>query len=88
LKIIQQRVRVLWCLVRLLDGNSAKDKLIRSIIPQIYSSGGKTISSAEVEGLKKIVRELSQLDQLRAGDHETTRNDVRMTIVIISSVEG
>jgi hypothetical protein len=36
------------------------------------SSGGKTISSAEVEDLKKIVRELSQLGQLRAGDHETT----------------
>jgi hypothetical protein len=31
------------------------------------SSGGKIISSTEVEDLKKIVRELSQLDQLRAG---------------------
>jgi hypothetical protein len=37
-----------------------------------HSSGGKTISSAEVKDLKKIVRELSQLDQLRAGDHENT----------------
>jgi hypothetical protein len=36
------------------------------------SSGGKTISSTEVEDLKKIVKELSLLEQLRAGDHETT----------------
>jgi hypothetical protein len=36
------------------------------------SSGGKTASSMQVEDLKKIVRELSQLDQLRAEDHENT----------------
>jgi hypothetical protein len=36
------------------------------------SSGLKTILSAESEDLKKIVRELSLLDQLRAGDHVTT----------------
>jgi hypothetical protein len=40
------------------------------------SSGGKTISSAEAEDLKQIVRELSLLDQLRAGDHKTTPNKV------------
>jgi hypothetical protein len=38
------------------------------------SSRGKTISSAEAEDLKQIVREISLLDQLRAEDHETTPN--------------
>jgi hypothetical protein len=36
------------------------------------SSGGKTASSVEVEDLKRIVRDLGKLDQLRAGDHENT----------------
>jgi hypothetical protein len=44
------------------------------------SSGGKTASSIQVEDLKRFVREMGKLDQLRAEDHENTPNSTHLQL--------